>query len=391
MFSFDKFKLSNFIFIEIEFYFLISIKVIFAAKFIDIKKLSNTDSIYFTVLDTGLFLYDFDNKDYSLIHQFNGNEFRIGSNNIVNLTELYYEYKAYIFCLVNENLFIFNEYTYKVLNYKINQIKPFQGYYYNIMPYKIENNNISFIIAFNGETTNLFFYYYNFDLNEELNEPKKIIFNDMNIQNKMIRCQINSYFTDILCFYYSKINNENYFRKTIFHIKDMIINKEQTNEIIGRYSNVINQIKLAISDNNKYFVCFTINSIPKCVINEKNSYEFKEIDCNDFGQSDLRYKTFYFKETDEFIFISFYFLTATILNNLDNSIKKCQVRIFSIQNYENNAFSLIYINGYKVINYTNFTNYFQYIDISVLEENKNIEYIEEIKNIFKTIISLFSI
>ena len=206
MFSFDKFKLSNFIFIEIEFYFLISIKVIFAAEFIDIKKLSNTDSIYFTVLDTGLFLYDFDNKDYSLIHQFNDNEFRIGSNNIVNLTELYYEYKAYIFCLVNENLFIFNEYTYKVLNYKINEIIPFQGYYYNIMPYKIENNNISFIIAFNSESTNLIFYYYNFDLNEELNEPKEIIFNDMNIQNKMIRCQINSYFTDILCFYYSKIN-----------------------------------------------------------------------------------------------------------------------------------------------------------------------------------------
>ena len=115
----------------------------------------------------------------------------------------------------------------------------------------------------------------------------------------------------------------------------MNITKEQTNEIIGRYSNVINQIKLAISDNNKYFVCFTINSIPKCVINE-NSYEFKEIDCNDFGQSDLRYKTFYFKETDEFIFISFHFLTATILNNLDNSIKECKGRIFSIQNYEIN-------------------------------------------------------
>ena len=111
----------------------------------------------------------------------------------------------------------------------------------------------------------------------------------------------------------------------------MIINKEQTNEIICTNSDEINQIKLAISDNNKYFVCFTINSIPKCVINE-NSYEFKEIDCNDFGQSDLRYKTFYFKETEEFIFISFYFLTATILNNLDNSIKKCQGRIFSIIN-----------------------------------------------------------
>ena len=143
----------------------------------------------------------------------------------------------------------------------------------------------------------------------------------MNIQNKMIRCQINSYFTDILCFYYSKINGNNFFMETIFNIKDMNINKEETNEIIMTSLDEINQIKLAISNNNKYFVCFSINSIPKCVINN-NSYEFEEIGCSFNTTSDSRYKTFYFKETDEFIFISKYYLTTTILNNVDNSVKE---------------------------------------------------------------------
>jgi len=157
----------------------------------------------------------------------------------------------------------------------------------------------------------------------------------------------------------------------------MNINKEETNEIIMT-SGEINQIKLAISNNNKYFVCFSINSIPKCIINE-NTYEFEEIGCSFNTTSDLRYKTFYFKETDEFILISKYYLITTILKNVNNSVKTCGTgNLFSIQK---NDFSLIYINGYKVINYTNFTNYFEYFNISVLEENKKIEYIKEIKNI----------
>ena len=343
MFLFNKFKLSNFIIIE--FYFLIQIKVVFVEEFIDIKKLSVSDSIYFVVLDTGLFLYDFDNLNCSVIHLFNEIEFRTGiNNNNINLTELYLGYKAYIFCLVNEYLFIFNEYTYKTLNYKINKINLFQGYYYNIMPNNAINNNISFIIAFNNEPTNLIFYYYNFNLNEDINEPKEIIFNDMNIQNKMIRCQINSYFTNMLCLYYSKINTQNYFMETIFNIKDMNLNKEKTFEIIWANLNPINQIKLEISNNNKYFVCITNNSIPICFINENSyEYELKEIGCKFYGPTDLRYKIFYLKETNEFILQSKFYLSTTILNNFDNSIKTCIAKnIFSRQQ---NGYSLIYNNG----------------------------------------------
>ena len=156
MFSFNEFKLRN-IFILI----IISIKAIFAGEFIDLLKLSLNDN-YFVVLDTGFYLYNFNTFNCYLIHEFkcvhNNNKDKI------NLTELYYENKAYIFCLVNEYLFILDEYTYQLFHYIINEIYNFNDGYYNIMPYKIENNNISFIIAFNSESTNLIFYYYNFDL-----------------------------------------------------------------------------------------------------------------------------------------------------------------------------------------------------------------------------------
>ena len=213
MFS-NRAKLKNVIIIEI-YYILILIKVSFAGEFIDLKKLSSSDS-YFIILDTGLYVYDFQNTpDCCLIHQFNISEYSGGSINNITLSELYYTYKAYIFCLVNEFLFIYNEYTNKLYNYKINEIVNFNDDdYYNIIPYKIENNKISFIIAYNNDTTNLFFYFYNFNSNESIIKSKEIIFKDMNIQNKMVRCQINSFSTFIICLYYSKDNGQNYLNST---------------------------------------------------------------------------------------------------------------------------------------------------------------------------------
>ena len=175
------------------------------------------------------------------------------------------------------------------------------------MPYKIENNyisnNISFIIAFNNETNKLFFYFYNFDINGVINEPNEIKFNDMNIQNKMIRCSINSNLIFIICFYYSKINkNELYFSK--FIINDMNLILGNTPEInYGKILNEINQIKLAKSFNDKYFVTISNDGTPFCLINE-NSYEFKEILFNFDNKWDINYKVLYFNETDDFMFVS---------------------------------------------------------------------------------------
>ena len=187
------------------------------------------------------------------------------------VTELYYGYKAYIFCLVNEYLFIFNEYTYKLIKYKIKEIKEIINFnnndYCNIIPCKIENNNISFIIVLNKEMEKLFFYIYNFTIYEDINEPKEIIINNMNIQDKMIRCNINSYFTFIICFYYSIINDENKIFSSIFLIKNMILSLKSKSEIFndGNFDE-IKQIKFAMTNNDKFFVCFLNNINPVCFI-----------------------------------------------------------------------------------------------------------------------------
>ena len=357
MFSFCQFKFNNIIY-----YIFILIKVSFAEKFIDMKKLYLYDSSYFVVLDTGLYLYDFNNNYCFLIHKFQENEYR-DSNNII-IEELYYGHKAYIFCLFNEFLFILNEYTYKIFNYKINEINSFQGNYYHIMPYKIENNNnISFIIAFNNETTNLYFYYYKYNLDEGINEPKIIKFNNMNIQNKMIRCQINSYLTFIICFYYLIDNSKNYFTITIFNINDMNLIKGKTSNIMN--TNIIKQIKLAKSFNDKFFVCFLIDNTVKCLIND-NLYKFKEINCRTKQRWTI-YKVFYLNKIDDFMLISQTILTSIILNNVDNSIKKCEDRFLPKQEKE---YSIIYINDYQVVNYKNFSNHMQSKNILILENVK---------------------
>ena len=92
---------------------------------------------------------------------------------------------------------------------------------------------------------------YNFNLNEDIIEPKEIIFNDMNIHNRMIRCQINYHSTFIICFYFSNNNSQNYFTRSIFIIKEMNLILENTSIIMN--SNEVKQIKLAVSYNDTYF------------------------------------------------------------------------------------------------------------------------------------------
>ena len=351
------------------YYILILLKVTFAREFIDLIQLSLYD-IYFIVFDTGLYLHDFNTLDFALIHEFNQNEYKT-SNNLVNITRLNNRHKAYIFCLVNENLFLFNEYTYKVLNFKIKEIDSSDGNYYNIIPYKIENNNISFFIALNNDTTNLFFYFYNFNLNEGINEPKVIKINNMNIQNKMIRCQINLNSTFIICYYYST-NNNNRFFSTAFKIKNINFSKENT--FNKTFSRRINQIKVAISSDDNFFVCFLEDKTPICYINY-DIYNFKEISgCEHVNDWKTDYKVLYFRENDNFMLISRHELSTTTYSNLEKKLKKCKEHNFEEQT---NIYSIIYNNGYKLVNTKTFKDYKESIDISELANIKRINYIDE--------------
>ena len=360
----------NTLIIIINFYY------IFSGEFIDIKKLFLIEK-YFVILDTGLYLYDSDLLNCASIYEFK-DEYKEANNKII-LKGFHYKSKAYIICLVNEYVFIYNENTYTILNYKIEQINTFKDCYYDMMPYKVENSYLGFIVVLNKDIDKLFFYYYNFSIKEGINAQKALPFMGMNIQNKMIRCQINSDFTFFICFYYSKINNENIFSSTMFYINNMNLIKGNTLSIDKSLS-AIKQIKIATSFDDNYFVCYENNSIPTCFIND-DSYNFKEIECNHGGNWDINYKVFYFDETKDFILTSRNWLSATIFNNFNKSLLVCWENIFSSQK---NVNSLIYNNGYRVVNYSYFQDRSICKNISILRNNKqsiDLNYIDENKEL----------
>ena len=372
MSSSNEYKLNNLITIEL-YILLILIKASLEDVFIDIKKLSIYNYSYFVVLDTGLYLYDFNSEHCSLIHKFNKNEFKVSDNKLI-LKEFKNGYKAYIICLINEYLFIFNEYTYTLFDYKLNEINSFGDNYYNLMPLKAENNNISFIIGFYKDIETLGFYFYNYNLDEDIVKNNQIFFDKMNINNKMVRCQNSYNSTFIICFYDSKDKSLNYFTETIFYIKDMNLIKGKTTKIIKVNDNIV-QIKMVVSYNDKFFVCIKDNTSPKCYINE-SLYKFNEIDCDLGEKTSPLYKIFYFTEIDDFMFVSIKHLVTTLIRNIDSYVKACKEHYFSIQY---NDYSIIYTNNYQLVNFTNFSNYKKCSDISILKSNKKLEYSNMIK------------
>ena len=124
------------------------IKSTYSNIFIDIKKLNLYDS-YFVVLDSGFYLYNFKTLDCSFILGFNSTVYRDSGDNKIILDELHNEKDSLILCLVNQFLFIFNEKYNKTFSYKIedNVFPDNTNFYYNLLPYKIKGQKISFIIV----------------------------------------------------------------------------------------------------------------------------------------------------------------------------------------------------------------------------------------------------
>ena len=200
--------------------FLLSIKVVFSGLFIDIKKLSSFNK-YFVVLDTGLYLYNFYEMDCALILQFSINK---TVNDRIILDSLSDGKNHYILCLVNKYLFIFNENNNRTITKTLNESYTYKSDdYCNLLPYKIENNNISFITVFNNGTSQLTFYYYNISLTENINTTKKIDHDVVaGIKYKMIRCKIIPDKSSIKCFFY-KYNNGHFLSYVKFDIQNMNI------------------------------------------------------------------------------------------------------------------------------------------------------------------------
>ena len=152
----------------------------------------------------------------------------------------------------------------------------------------------------------------------------------------------------------------------------------QITNIIKYVTNNIIEIKVVSSYNDNFFVCHIVDGVIYCFIND-NLYNFYKFNCPYSSGWSTEFKVLFFKEQDEFMLISRKQLYATIINNSDKSVKKCDEQILSVQPNDN---SIIYINDYQVVNYTNFQKENESIDISILDKIKFSKYIEEIKNLF---------
>ena len=362
-------------FFNISFIFLIysQIKSGQEIEFLNIKKISLFEG-YFVVLDSGLYLYNNNFLECSLIINFNSSVYRIPENNKntnkINITELKNDDYLYILCLVNEYLFIFNAHNNKTFSYKLNEINITNNDdYCNILPYKIEDNKLSFILPL-VQSSNFSFYIYNVSLIEHNYEKIKISFDDMIIYNNQISCQINSYLSDIQCFYNTEENNNKLFRSQ-FVIKNNSIIKDKTDDY--NENDAIYHIRSAKSYNDNIFICITFG-------NERNIAGFiKENETNGFSPIEIcssatknfkpNYKVLYFQETNEFMMTSRESLHTVILNNYNFSVTKCMIRSFT---YQTTDYSIIFnntFNDYNVINYDNFTNKAQCKELLIKEDN----------------------
>ena len=360
---FNELKYRNII--VISFYYLFfSIKSVLSVEFIDLKKLSINDN-YFIILNDGFYLYNFIYLNCSLIYKFS---VTITDNDKIFLTELVDETNPYILCLVNQYIYKFNERTNAITSYDLYNTSIPKNIYYNLFPYKIQNNdNISFILSYN-DTSNLTFYYFNFTLNGKIQEPKKISFTDMKIENQMIRCLINSPLSYIQCFYYLIKENQKYFLSTKFSIDNMnIIMKDSFNLTVN---NIIYEIKPAMSYNNNIFVCFSLNNTPACYINTYQTNNFIQIGCKLTTEYSPKYHVFYFNETDDFMLISRSDLTTTLVSNFNNSVKIC--RKYNYLSPQTKHYSVIYNNEYKYVNASNFTDHMSCNNITILPESNTI-------------------
>lgn len=268
--------------------FLLILSVKCKDMFRDIKKLSLYDN-YFVVLSSGLYLYDFNFLNCSMIYKFDNSFYKDTSTSII-ITEIKGEGNSFILCLVDKYLFIFNPKNNETNTYILNDVDIVNSQYHNLLSYNIINNFLRFIIV-SYKNPKLYFYYYNLHIKNNIIKVNEKSFNIGSINKLQLNCQINFYLSYINCFYCLK-SNLKLLLSTKFVIEDINIIMEQTNNYT--LADSANVIRSASSINNKFFVCISsgTNKTMICYINDFTLNNFEKLNCK-FGKGfNENYKIF---------------------------------------------------------------------------------------------------
>ena len=349
--------------ISLFIFYLLSLSKVKADKFREIIKITPSNK-YFVLLNTGFYLYDNNLMNCYKIYTFDSSIYN--DNSHVNLIEIENENKYYILCLIDDHLFIYDSQRYKLNIEKLNNINSDKNYYCNLMPYKSKQNNniLNFIIVYYTGESIIKFNCYKYILYDKRLESNIFQFENIKADGIKINCQINNNLSHINCFHYYN-NNNYYLLSSVFEINNDIdsnININISQKYNFTLNNTVKIIKVALSENNKYFICLIAGNDKRlvCYINDYNSSTLYILNCiMGTGFYDA-YKIYYFKETGYFMSNARVTLNTILVNSLNDSIELCDDKNkFSRQEEHLDDFSIIYnnsINDYKLLNYTNFKN-----------------------------------
>ena len=124
--------------------------------------------------------------------------------------------------MVNKYLFLFNEKNNITNSFLIDNDYIIPSNYHDLLPYKISNNIIRFLISLN-KNSDIIFLYYKITLETSKMEKINGFYPEKNVYNKLVRCLINNNKSQIYCFYIEQINNINYLKSFSEKITDNVL------------------------------------------------------------------------------------------------------------------------------------------------------------------------
>ncbi len=166
----------------------------------------------------GLFLYDQSSRQIKTILNFTNDEYMINSEEDcikTTFTQLSNQDGGYALCLIKDILYVFSPKIELIANFNLKE--KINGYFYSLIHYKNEGDNIYYIIAVVENKGN------NYNL--------KIVYYKMNIKFK---------------------NNEMLYNKTI-------VRKSSNGNILDNFSKAVSCVKMEKSDIGQILVCFYDN------------------------------------------------------------------------------------------------------------------------------------
>ena len=305
--------------------YLISLLPKNETKFIDIKSLNSEN--YFVVFDNGLFIY---NSDFIKIKTLMSIEINASERLIIIKHIHINQENIYIFCLINNYLYIYDEKNNKIVSFPMNELieKDLIEYkYYNIIPYNRDNklkliiNSLKkekkrekcFLILFCWKDK---YYYYNVYKDYDINDKNKNLNYDLKytksfsvpseLLNEQNICHILDSSFIIKCIYFNK-----------FHFLPIQYNIVQNNfqkSANFKYFENLNFIRIVSNSdgNNNYLICplvyvrfsYNNNNFTICQICDKNE-DFNNCNYIDnlYEEDCSKIKAYFFKEVDKYALI----------------------------------------------------------------------------------------